>query len=125
MAARYPLESLVMRRFLILFLVFLLPLQVSWAVAANYCGHEQEKSANHFGHHQDEHQSSPDNNKPADDKLSFNHDHNHLSGYLGMLLNEPLITGRPTPQMERQRDELSFASLLPEQPERPKWNSPA
>jgi len=44
-----------MRRWLTVFLLFLLPLQLSWAVAATYCAHEAEPTASHIGHHAHRH----------------------------------------------------------------------
>ena len=42
-----------MRRFLLIFMMVLLPLQWSWAAAASVCAHESGKS--HFGHHEHKH----------------------------------------------------------------------
>lgn len=42
-----------MRRFILIFMMCLLPLQWSWAAAARVCEHEQV--ASHFGHHAHEH----------------------------------------------------------------------
>jgi hypothetical protein len=44
-----------MRRWLLVFLLFVLPLQFTWASAAGYCRHEQEVGARHVGHHSHEH----------------------------------------------------------------------
>ncbi|MCT9124806.1 cation efflux protein, CzcI family [Cupriavidus gilardii] len=45
-----------MRRFFLILLVMLLPLQSVWAAAAAYCGHEQRPAAQwHLGHHQHQH----------------------------------------------------------------------
>ena len=41
-----------MRRWLLIFLVFLLPLQYSWAMSAAYCAHEQDAQTQHWGHHE-------------------------------------------------------------------------
>lgn len=40
-----------MRRWIAILLMIVLPLQLSWAVAANYCQDEQGQHAPHFGHH--------------------------------------------------------------------------
>ncbi len=45
-----------MRRWLTIFLLVLLPLQFSWAVAATYCQHESRTSG-HIGHHEHRHQA--------------------------------------------------------------------
>jgi|MedtruStandDraft_1076414.scaffolds.fasta_scaffold00092_59 hypothetical protein len=45
-----------MRRALTVFLLLILPLQLSWAVAAGYCQHEEAaKVARHMGHHEHQH----------------------------------------------------------------------
>jgi len=43
-----------MRRWLSILLLFLLPLQSSWAMSAAYCQHEQERGtqSRHWGHHE-------------------------------------------------------------------------
>jgi hypothetical protein len=41
-----------MRRYLIIFLLLLLPFQFSWAAVASYCQHETESSTQHIGHHE-------------------------------------------------------------------------
>lgn len=55
-----------MRRWLLIFVLALLPLQFSWAAVARYCGHENAApgSGTHFGHHPHEHTAAP-----ADAKL--------------------------------------------------------
>jgi hypothetical protein len=46
-----------MRRWLILCLLFMLPLQFTWAAAAAYCQHETTSGAGHFGHHEHDHRA--------------------------------------------------------------------
>jgi hypothetical protein len=43
-----------MRRWLLIFLLFLLPFQLSWAASAAYCQHERDSQPGHWGHHEDE-----------------------------------------------------------------------
>lgn len=45
-----------MRKWFLIFLLAVLPLQYAWSAAAAYCGHEQEKSQ-HFGHHAHQHKA--------------------------------------------------------------------
>jgi hypothetical protein len=42
-----------MRRLVLIFMMFLLPLQWSWAAAASVCEHEGDTT--HFGHHEHKH----------------------------------------------------------------------
>jgi hypothetical protein len=45
-----------MRRWLLILLIAVLPLQFSWAAAASYCEHEEVQAGMaHFGHHQHQH----------------------------------------------------------------------
>jgi hypothetical protein len=56
-----------MRRFLMIFLLVLMPLQLSWAALASYCQHESGVAAQHLGHHEHQHQAQadePDQGKP-------------------------------------------------------------
>jgi hypothetical protein len=43
-----------MRRWLLIFLLALLPLQLSWAAASAYCQHERDTQPEHWGHHESE-----------------------------------------------------------------------
>lgn len=46
-----------MRRWLLIFLVVLLPMQLSWAAVASYCQHESGNATTqqHVGHHEHQH----------------------------------------------------------------------
>ena len=48
-----------MRRWLLIFLVVLLPMQLSWAAVASYCQHESGNAttAQHIGHHEYQHEA--------------------------------------------------------------------
>jgi len=57
-----------MKRAIAIFLLLILPLQVTFAVAAEYCGVEKSDRGQHFGHHVDGAQATPgDTQAPADD----------------------------------------------------------
>ncbi|MFT3821437.1 MAG: hypothetical protein QM750_28095 [Rubrivivax sp.] len=48
-----------MRRWLLMFVLVVLPLQSVWGAAARYCLHERTDAAKqHFGHHEHRHQAS-------------------------------------------------------------------
>ena len=51
-----------LRRAVLLFMIMLLPFQMSWAMAGIYCEHESGKAAQHFGHHDHVH-ATPDSDK--------------------------------------------------------------
>ena len=117
-----------MRRWLILFLLSLLPLQITWAAAAtvDYCAHDREQTAQHFGHHEDAHPAGaekPDRIKQQTGQLKLDHDHNHLSGFLG-LLSEISVSTQKSPQIFLRSDELAYLSIPPDNRERPNWRHP-
>lgn len=56
-----------MRRWLLIFLLLLLPFQFSWAASAAYCQHERDLQARHWGHHEHPSESGSENNARADD----------------------------------------------------------
>lgn len=63
-----------MRKLFVIFLLVLMPLQSSWAVAAEYCTHhEEDAAAQHFGHHADEHADSA-SDAGTDDGVQSNSD---------------------------------------------------
>ena len=41
-----------------IFLLVLMPLQLSWAAIASYCQHETGAAAKHFGHHDHQHKAT-------------------------------------------------------------------
>lgn len=49
-----------MKKVLLIMLLVLVPFQISWAMAGDYCLHENGPVAAHFGHHAHHHQSTPD-----------------------------------------------------------------
>lgn len=53
-----PIISAQMRRWLIVLFLILLPYQSVWASAAQYCVHEEDAGATHFGHHGHKHHSA-------------------------------------------------------------------
>ena len=113
-----------MRRFLVLFMLCLLPLQTSWATVADYCGHGQDKTTQHFGHHDDEHKVPPsalaENTAPDQGYASLDHDHSHLSSFLGVL-SEYTLSMRIPLQLSLHRDDQSYSFLAADQPARPNW----
>ena len=114
-----------MQRFLVLILLCLLPLQISWAAVANYCEHEQDKAAQHFGHHDDEHKafsakSDPDK-QPG--KFDLGQDHCHMSVFIGLLNDAAFHAPAPPAQPALRCDEAACSSLALDRPERPKWRA--
>ena len=56
-----------MRRWFSIFLLVFLPLQFSWTMAASYCLHETDQTAQHFGHHEHKHQAGGEIVSATDD----------------------------------------------------------
>ena len=115
---------LLMRRSIILLLLCLVPLQTSWATVADYCGLEQGKAAQHFGHHDDEHGASfgtlDDSKTPGQGSASLDYDHSHLSSFLGVL-SEYTFFMPASLQLSLHRDNQSYSFLAADKPARPNW----
>jgi len=87
------LSFLAVKKCIALILLTLLPLQLAWAAASVYCSHhEQGESAEHFGHHPDEHGAleitldfpAPDDADGDDGSQPVHTDHHH-AGTCGLL----------------------------------------
>ena len=116
-----------MRRALLVFLLFLMPLQLSWAAAAAYCDHEEGSNRTHFGHHQHHHNASHrtaagDPAKDSQGKLPFGDDDDcafcQLAVAQAMISADtelPVLAAAP-PQFSYR---LDFRSHIPPAPEIP------
>jgi len=117
-----------MRRLFILFMLCLLPVQITWAAVVDYCGHEATGDVQHLAHHADEHEHMlPFNgdlpvNSADPLESNFGHDHCHLSGFIALLspriLNAAIVPALPALRSEN----LVFSSQMLVRPERPKWH---
>jgi hypothetical protein len=112
-----------MRRLFTIFLLVLLPLQLSWASVAAYCQHEADGQAQHFGHHEHEHQASQTQDD-ADSKLSGGIDNDCgacNAGYVVAILGDMAVTPSHLAAVvvADYRPRLSLSPL--EIPERPNW----
>lgn len=112
-----------MRRLFVIFLLVLLPLQLSWASVAAYCQHETNGQAQHFGHHDHQHQASQDQDN-ADSKLSGGIDNDCSECHAGCvvaILGDIAVTP-PHLAAVVVTDYRTVQSLAPlEIPERPNW----
>lgn len=57
-----------MRRWLSILILVFLPFQFTWAAVAGYCKHETGAAAQHFGHHDHQHQADADHAGTPDAK---------------------------------------------------------
>ena len=115
-----------MKRILVLLMLCLLPLQTSWATVADYCAHDRDKATQHFGHHNEEHKVLPDTlADSAEPELgntnaNSDHDHSHLSSFLGVLSVYTLSMCVPS-QIALSCDDRSYSFLAADKPARPNW----
>ena len=118
-----------MRRWFAVLLLFLLPLQFSWAAVATYCGHESDAHAQHFGHHEHQHASSAGVHPDADGAgieappgLDSDCGHSHCHGG-GIGMPAPVGGVNPVATVLRPvaRVEGSVRTLAQHPPERPQW----
>jgi hypothetical protein len=63
-----------MRRWFLVFLLVLLPLQLTWAAVSTYCQHESNSSTQHLGHHVHKHSGVPSDGAAILDGVSVEND---------------------------------------------------
>lgn len=113
-----------MRRWLVVFLLLVLPLQFAWAVAAPYCAHEAATAAGkHPGHHQHVHQDGSDVTKAGDDGAGIGASHTDCAScHAGAAATLPLpvadLTKAPRDVLHQQSPPR-YRSHTPAGPERP------
>ncbi|ESH88038.1 cobalt-zinc-cadmium resistance protein [Cupriavidus sp. HPC(L)] len=141
-AASRPKILFAMRRFFLILLVMLLPLQSVWAAAAAYCGHEQRPAAQwHLGHHQHQHRgegsTSFQADNKADNKASAKADATKDTDAAGLFdpdcgtchlaslpFARPESTDVPVLRLPRTvlvTHDFHYTSLHPRAPDRPQW----
>lgn len=111
-----------MRRIFIFAVLLLMSVQMSWAAVSSYCQHESGAAAQHFGHHEHEHDASRDTSKVPS---QFVIDDDCASCQLGSLgiLPQPVGTLRfDVGLIDTTRFTSSYLpSARSDRPERPKW----
>jgi hypothetical protein len=109
----------IVKKLLLIFLLFALPFQYSWAAAAVYCQHEKTHTS-HFGHHSHQHvaQAEKANDKSKLATLDDDCGYCHLSCQVTPTSVTPELT---VPQALAPPILLlsSFTSHFPEGPKRP------
>lgn len=114
-----------MRRWLIIFLLVLVPFQLVWAAAAPYCAHETKTSAaaKHFGHHDHEHKGNGSVSSSGDDGSGSSGAHIDCeSCHLGTSVTLPALALGILPmpvQAVLGAGDPSYTSHVPSGPERP------
>ena len=120
-----------MRRWLALFLLILMPLQLSWGAVAPYCQHESSSAARHFGHHAHPHGDALkqlQGKKPAAAEkaklgsLSPDPDcsycHLNVVKPVATFVLPPVAQGAQT--LSEDVEQI-FSTRAPDHPERPNW----
>jgi hypothetical protein len=112
------------KRFFLILLMLILPVQYSWSAAAVYCQHEQDSPV-HFGHHAHQHDAKagePDGHakvkvKGADADCEYCHLFSHAS-FVPFAVQSAVPAARDhvAPQA------LTYSSCIPRRPPRPNWS---
>ena len=112
-----------MRRFLLIFFIFALPLQFSWGASARYCTHEEAASVSHFGHHAHVHKAAASDTSAAAN-LSGSDDAD--CGYCHLGCSSPLAQSAPGLKLAPEAafvvtEPVSNRYRVPESIDRPNW----
>ena len=116
-----------MRRLIILFMLCLLPVQISWAVVTDYAAHEPVGHGQHDVHHHDAHVVATafdldlSSHGTDSDQLKYGHDHCHLTGFIGLMTSIRLHVAVVPDSLYLQGASPAFTSQILDRPERPKW----
>ena len=120
-----------MRRWLLIFLLLVLPFQFSWAASAAYCQHERDAQPGHWGHHEHAPDRSADGSRIDDAQKSPGTQPNAVLGdcaacHLGQAQHLPTAADRahaplPIAQVLRAMPAEQFISHISEVPVPPAW----
>jgi hypothetical protein len=114
-----------MKKFLAIFLLVLLPLQVSWAAMSSYCGHETRVNATHPGHHTHDHASVDHQESSKNSPQSAGMDHDCATCHIfcaAALVNDLNTTTAAVSDDHPLHPQVVIVSQLSrERPERPNW----
>jgi hypothetical protein len=113
-----------MKKYLAIFLLLLLPMQMSWAAVTGYCQHETEVSSKHLGHHSHEHQSMENDRSSETSPHLAELDHDCASCHLGCAA---ALTSQQSALALTSLDQHpfdyhgNFSKRSKAPPERPQW----
>ena len=113
-----------MRRWLVVLMLLVLPVQFVWAAAMPYCAHEAAASASkHPGHHQHVHQGGSDAAKASDDGAGSGAHHADCAschaGAAATLPLPPAVLASAPRDVLRELPPPRYRSHTPAGPERP------
>jgi hypothetical protein len=111
-----------MKKYLLILLMLMLPVQYAWSAAAVYCQHEQG-APSHFGHHAHQHKVKADDKgahgkvQSADSDCEYCHMFSHAFFI-------PFDTRPTTPLLANYTAPASipYTSHIPRRPPRPNWS---
>jgi cytochrome c5 len=113
-----------MRRWLVILMLLVLPVQFTWAAAAPFCAHEAAGSASkHPGHHQHVHQGGSDASIAGDDGAGNGANHTDCAScHAGAATTLPLLAAElaiAPREVLREQPPSRYRSHTPSGPERP------
>lgn len=114
-----------MKRYLVIFLLVLLPLQFSWAAMVSYCQHETGVAAKHPGHHTHDHGSADHQESSKNSSQSAGMYHDCATCHMGCTADMVSDLGKTT--VVASYDHPLHLQVIPsplsrERPERPQWS---
>ena len=116
---RYNLPA--MKRLALVLLILMLPLQFCWAGVSAYCKHESGTAAQHFGHHDHQHQKSIDTGDDgAQSKAHPDCGYCHFAHSYAVppSVSVPVSACNAAAIAPQHNTQASF---VPEGPDRPNW----
>ena len=117
-----------MRRWLLIFLMAVLPLQLSWVAVSVYSMHQTDATANHIGHHDHRHSADAGGTVASDPAKSGGGDTDCGACHAGCCLM-PLDITQILPLFAAADNSLGHRALYPtlalDRPDRPNWLSHA
>lgn len=111
------------KKWLLILLLLVLPLQISWAAAAVYCQHEQEAAVAHIGHHEHQHPAQVDASDDQDGQNELPQVHSDC-GYCHGVSQAAFLSHlspmmMPTGLLTAEPHSHAFSSHIPDGPRRP------
>ena len=114
-----------MRKWLAIFLLVFMPLQLSWAAVASYCQHETGTAAKHFGHHDHQHKAADGKDATPDPAKTGGTDPDCAVCHAGCASILPGVVTLPSlapPSLDTDGYWAHFSSPPIERLERPQWH---
>ena len=112
-----------MRRFFLIFFIFALPLQFTWAASARYCAHENAVSVSHFGHHAHAHKATASDSCTAASQSGYD---DPDCGYCHFSCSSPLAQSAASLSLAPRASYAATEPVanryrVPESIDRPNW----